>query len=119
MGLICCYCGNLIIRKKYQRLGWHADCALKYKLSPRRQIKSKAMFETEALSESVKKALINVPEGHKVATLTVANSRGVGFVTAIKINDEWDVKGYVQVSKATIEKNKVNVDWGIAVQWSK
>lgn len=77
------------------------------------------MFETEALQASVAKALINVPQDHKIATLTVANNKGIGFVTAIKVNDEWDVKGYVQVSKSTVEKNKINVDWGIAVQWSR
>lgn len=74
------------------------------------------MFETEALRKSVREALVDVPKDSKVAILTVANQNGVKFVTAIKIDDNWDIQGFVQVQKDTVDNHGVNVDWGVAVQ---
>lgn len=72
------------------------------------------MFEQEAITKVVKEALVNVPEDHKVAMVTIANNDGVKAVVAAKIDDEWQIDFYGNYSIP-----KKHFDYGVVVQWSK
>ena len=78
------------------------------------------MFEPQALQKIVKDSLVNVPEDHHMAIVTVANKDGVRTAVAVKINNEWDVQGYVDVKKSQLPNtSKLTAEYGVVVQWSK
>lgn len=71
------------------------------------------MFEDEAIRKIVMEQLVDVPEDHHIAFVTVANKESVKAVVAIKIKNEWEIEGYV-----TARKN-AKLDYGAMLQWSK
>lgn len=78
------------------------------------------MFGAEETRKLVKEALIEVSEDHHLAVVTIANKDGVCMATAVKINNEWDIQGYVDIHKSQLPNNtNLAVDWGAVVQWSK
>jgi len=72
------------------------------------------MFSPEEVTKAVQNVLnadITIPEGHKVAFVTVANQNGLQTAIAAKINDTWRVQGDIG-----FHPNNKDWEYGITVQ---
>lgn len=76
------------------------------------------LFDPKALELAVQRHLaeVPIPEGKRVAVVTVANQDSVKVVTAIRGGDNWTLGGFVDIDRQP--DDHWGVDWGVTVKAS-
>jgi len=73
-------------------------------------------FDPKSLELVVQRhlATVSIPEGKRVAVLTVANQDSVKIVTAVRAGGDWTLGGFVDIAREP--DDHWGVDWGVQIK---